>query len=258
MFFKEFFNSVADILEARLKGYKRNRMNPADKGELCEVFVKEFLEDSLGANFYIFRGGKVVNSGGMESKQVDIVLCSKQTIKIFSDKGIYPTETVKGVFSITSTLDLPKLDNCMESLASIPKTGYHFISPKIYPEEFLIQTQRVFENLTPVTCVFAYNGNIGASWVDHLYQWIAVNKPNPSLVPDVIVVNKKGMIVKQWTKTGDNKFNVKFQFIDFAVTGHPGDAFSLILYNLYNLSNEDAYLQPDYTPYFNSDLESNP
>jgi hypothetical protein len=41
MFFKGYFNSVSDILEARLKGYERDRMNPADKGESCEVFIKE-------------------------------------------------------------------------------------------------------------------------------------------------------------------------------------------------------------------------
>jgi hypothetical protein len=37
MFFKGYFNSVADILEARLKGCERDQMNPADKGELCNV-----------------------------------------------------------------------------------------------------------------------------------------------------------------------------------------------------------------------------
>src|SRR5882757_3359743 len=114
MFFKNYFNSLADILDAKLKGYERDQMNPADKGELCEVFIKEFLQDTLGDNFRIFRGGKAVNSGGMESKQLDIVVCSKRMITIFLDKGVYPIETVKGVFSITSTLDLAKLDKCME------------------------------------------------------------------------------------------------------------------------------------------------
>ncbi len=95
---------------------------------------------------------------------------------------------------------------------------------------------------------------VGASWVDHLNQWIGANRPNPSLTPDIIVVNKKGMIFKQWEKTGDNKFNISFHYIDFAVTGHPGEAFSRILNGLYNLSNEELYFQPDYTYYFNSDL----
>jgi hypothetical protein len=78
---------------------------------LCEIFVKEFLTNALEDNYRTVRGGQIVNSNDDHSKQIDIILCSKRTSKIFSDKGIYPTETVKGVFSITSTLDLPKLNS---------------------------------------------------------------------------------------------------------------------------------------------------
>jgi hypothetical protein len=254
MFFSGYFNSVATIVDARLKGYERDRMNPADKGELCEVFMKEFLEDSLGDNFRIFRGGKIINVAGVESKQLDIVLCSKRTIKIFSDKGIYPTETVKGVFSITATLDKLKLTKCMEELASIPKTGYHFIGQQIFPEKFRIQTQRVFEDLTPVTCIFAYRGDIDQTWASFIQQWVLETKPHHSLTPDLVIVNNKGMIIKQVTKTGENRASFSWHFIDFSITNHPGEAFSRIVHDLYNLSNEELYLQPDYTKYFNRDL----
>lgn len=254
MFFRNYFDSVADILEARLKGYERDKMNPADKGELCELFIKEFLMDSLSDNFKIFRGGKVVNCSSKESKQLDIVLCGKKTIKIFSDKGIYPTETVKGVFSITSTLDIQKLNKCLEEFNSIPKTGYHFIAQKFLPEKFKIETQRIFEDLTPFTCLFSFYGDINVSWIDHLYKWIHENKPNPSLTPDIIVVNKRGMIFKKWKKAGENKFNVTYEFVDFKMTTSPGQCFSRILYDLYNLSYEELYLQPGYTEYFNNDL----
>jgi hypothetical protein len=255
MFFKGYFNSVADILEARLKGYERDQMNPADKGELCEVFIKEFLQDALGDNFRILRGGKVVNCLGEESKQLDIVLCSKRTIKIFSDKGIYPTETVKGVISITSTLDLTKLDKCLEEFNSIPKTNYHFIGQKFYPEKFREETQRVFEDATPVTCIFAYYGDIETSWKDHLVNWIKRNNPNHSLTPDIIIVNKKGMIFKHLQKIGEKRFSATYHYIDFRLSSHPGEAFSRMLNELYNLSHEELFMQPDYTFYFNSDLE---
>jgi len=59
MLFKNYFNSIADILEARLKGYEIKNMNPADKGELCELLIKDFLLDALSDNFKVFRGGKV-------------------------------------------------------------------------------------------------------------------------------------------------------------------------------------------------------
>jgi hypothetical protein len=256
MFFDGYFNSVAAIISARLKGYERDRMNPADKGELCELFIKEFLEDALGDTFRIFRGGKIVNVAGAESRQIDIILCSKRAIKIFSDKGIYPTETVKGVFSIASTLDLPKLTQCMEEFNSIPKTGYHFIGQQFIPEKFRIETQRVFENLTPVTCIFAYHGEIQQSWVQHIQKWVRENKPNPSLTPDIIVVNNQGMIFKSWTKTGENRYNVDWHFVDFSVTNYPGDAFARVVHDLYNLSYEELWMQPDFTNYFNRDIKA--
>lgn len=256
MHFRAYCNSIANIMEARLSGYEHDDLNSADKGELCEIFIREFLQDALGDNFRIFRGGKIINCGGEKSKQMDIVVCSKRAIKFFADKGKYPMEIVKGVFSVTSTLNLPKLDASLEELASIPKTGYHFDMPKdLFPESFRIQTQQIFENVTPVCCIFAYSGNIQASWVDYLNKWIETNRPHHSLTPSLIIVNKKGLIFRRVEKTGENRLKFSFHYIDFAETKNPGDAFSRILNELYSLINEDLYMTPAYTYYFNSDLD---
>jgi hypothetical protein len=85
---------------------------------------------------------------------------------------VYPTETVKGVFSITATLDTSKLAHCMAAFNSIPKTGYHFIAQEIFTEKFKIETKKIYENLTPFTCIFAFKGNIQESWIEYLYAWI--------------------------------------------------------------------------------------
>lgn len=257
MHFKEYCDSITDKLAAQLKGYSYNDQNPADKGELCETFIKEVIEEALGDTYRIFRGGKIINSGGGMSKQLDIVVCSRHAIKFYSNKGKYPTETVKGVFSITSTLDLGKLDDCLAEFASIPKTGYHFIMPKnLFPEKFKIETQRVFENITPVCCVFAYHGNIQPSWIDHLLKWINTNKPNPSLTPAFIIVNKRGMIFRKVSKITEERLNYTYHYIDFAATGNPGEAVSRMLHELFNLAKEDQYMQPDYTYYFNADQDA--
>jgi hypothetical protein len=95
MFFKERLISIAEIIDAKFKGYANIAENaPADKGELCELFIKQVLLDALGDSFKIFRGGKIVNCLGVELKQIDILLTGKLNIKLFEDKGIYPTETV--------------------------------------------------------------------------------------------------------------------------------------------------------------------
>jgi hypothetical protein len=61
-------------LDAEFRGMERRGQNPSDKGELCKIFFKDFLDDIFGDQFKIFRGGKVINIDENESKQIDIVL----------------------------------------------------------------------------------------------------------------------------------------------------------------------------------------
>ena len=257
MHFIEICDSIAEKLDQDLKGYTHIDLNSQDKGELCELFVRAFLEEALGDNYKIFRGGKIITAGGGISKQIDIILCARTAIKFFSHKGKYPTEIVKGAISVTATLDLPKLDDCLAEFASIPKKGYRFDAPKdLYQKKFIEDTQRVFEDLTPACCVFAFKGNIQPSWIQHLLAWINTNKPNPSLTPALIIVNKKGMIYRHVEKTGEGKAKYTYNYMDLTMTGHPGMALNHLLNELYSLMQEGLFMQADYTRYFNADMEA--
>jgi len=255
MFFKNYFLGVADVLQAKFHGHERSNQHSGDKGELCENFVQEFLKDSLADNFKIFRGGQIINSHGHQSKQLDIVLCGKRTIKIFGDKGIYPVESVFGVFSITSTLSFSKLKDCMHEFHSIPKHDYYFSMEKFYGEEFKNETQQAYNLLFPFNCVFAFSGDINEKWIDNIYEFMNENKVNPSLRPDIIIVNKKGMIELDRTKSETGKINLKYHYIDFSEYKNYGVCFSKILFHLYNLSHEEFVLKPQYEQYFNKDME---
>jgi lipoprotein signal peptidase len=52
------------------------------------------------------------------------------------------------------------------------------------------------------------------------------------------------MIFKKWDKTGENKFNITYHFVDFIITQNPGECFSRILHDLYNLSHEELFVHP--------------
>ena len=64
------------------------------------------------------------------------------------------------------------------------------------------------------------------------------------------------MIFRRITKKGENKLSYSFHYIDFAVTGHQGEAFTRVLFDLFNLAKEDQYMTADYSYYFNSDQDS--
>jgi hypothetical protein len=66
MFFKNYFDSLADALQAKFTGHSRDGQNAADKGELSEIFIKEFLTDALSDQYKIFRGGNIISSDGKE------------------------------------------------------------------------------------------------------------------------------------------------------------------------------------------------
>lgn len=262
MFFKDYYNSIADILEAKFHGCQYDEMNPADKGELSELFVQEFLDSSLGDSFKIYRGGKIIDSEANKSNQLDILLCGKRSIKIFGDKGIYPTETVYGVISVTATLTKSKLLDCCNEFISIPRQNFKFSGEGYIDEQYIKDTTKTWQNIMPYKCVFAFKGLIREEWINDIIE-VAKNSHNPyNAMPDLVVVNKVGVIEKS-PLLDENKEAVfdsnghlipQFNFVPYSEYKNPGHAFSSMLYHLNNMNWEEIILKPALEPYFNKDL----
>lgn len=249
MFFKDYFISLANIIDSQFRGYEATTRNPADKGEICELFIRKFLFDAFGETFKIFRGGNVVNSLGVQSKQIDIILTGKKTVKLFGDKGIFPTETVQGCFSITATLTKNKLIDCCEEFKSIPKKGYDFLTPAFSSHKFLEESIQVWKYLLPYKCVFAYKGELNEDWIDSVFG-LYKDEEFFNAIPDLVIVNKVGMIEKKIKK--DQK---GFNFISFNEYDNIGMPFGKMLYHLNTFNWEELYLQPELKRYFDKDLE---
>lgn len=256
MFFKEYFISIVDCLNSKFEGIQRKGQNPVDKGELCEIFIKNFLCDFLSDQLKIFRGGKIINIDNLESKQIDIIITPKNTIKIFEDKGIYPIETVFGVFSITSTLDHPKFLDSIKEIKSIPKKNPQFWFHPLFqkdPTKLLAEWERLF----PYKCIFGFTGDINQNWENYLNNLVKDNSNIKNFLPDIVIVNKKGMLQKIYP---NNKFsdgtqiNKDFHYTDFSLYTNYGCIIIHIIKMLYNLSNWQYTITPYYEMYFNKDL----
>ena len=252
MFFKDHFISISDIIDAKFRGHEKTAKNPADKGELCEIFIKEFLIDSLGDSFKIFRGGRIINSRGDESKQLDIILTGKRTIKIFGDKGIYPTETVYGCVSITATLTKSKLIDCCSEFLSIPKEHFNFTSDGYISPKFVEQSLEVWKQLAPYKCIFAYKGEIKGEWIDDILNVAKDSKIPHNVIPDLIIVNKVGMIEKGIAANGTTEMN----FVPFDTYLNYGAPFGKMLYHLNTFNWEELILRPEIKYYLDKDLET--
>jgi hypothetical protein len=263
LFFKEYFISIADCLDAQFRGMQRAKQNPADKGELFEVFVKNLLYDLFCDQFKIFRGGKIVDIGNNESSQMDIVLTAKNSIKIFGDKGIYPVESVFGIFSITATLDHTKLFDgkrgVIKEFKSIPKNNPQFIYNTFIEgipghEERMLNYWR---DKIPFKCVFGFDGDISESWERELNEIVAGNKDDKHSLPDLIIVNKKGMILKLDGPTKTNKgyiIDKDFHFTRFVNYTNYGAPLIQLAATLFSLSDWQNTLITKYGEYFKKDV----
>lgn len=255
-FYRNYFISISDILESKLKAHERDNFNPQDKGELCEVFMKDFLFDAMGDLFKIHRGGNIINSTGEISKQIDIILCRKRSLKLFADKGIYPIESVMGAISITSTLTLDKFINDAKGLLSIPKKNYRFNIHKHLPETFRLQTHLIYQMALPFTCIFAYRGEINENWIAILEaNFKNATSVEWSLLPSIIAVNKKGLILRTYRKGPDEQTVIKYQYMDISHQDLHGETFGRIVNELFNLSHEEYNMFFDYTDYFNASYD---
>lgn len=255
--FRDYFNSVADILGSKFNSIKSVE-HSADKGELCEIFVKEFLDHSFSDIYRVIRGGQIVNIDGLKSKQLDVILIAKNSLRIFHEKGIYPVESVFGVFSIKSYLNKEKFSICNEEFKSIPKINLK-IHTIIFSKNIVIEQWKKF---VPFKCVFAYNGDINEEWAVELNEIVNKNPESKIFLPDIILVNKKAMIkkiIEKPTKTIDGKnINVDFFYTRFGDNPESynfyGAGLEHILVELYNLGGWQFFITPEYNEYFNKDM----
>ena len=224
-------------------------------------FIKDFLRDSFAGNLRVFRGGQVINANNKKSEQIDIVLCSQNSIKIFSEKGFYPIETVFGVVNIKKELTRTNLfsnkkKDCgaIKNLKSIPKDNIR-LNPGLLNQRVVNEN---FKKRFPCKIIFAYEGKILPTWEDELNKIVKEEPGEIDYLPDIIVVNKQGMIKKssdgKVVLSNGKTLEKHFHFSEFEKNEMYHMPFLHILSELYKNANWQYYIGPKYEDYFNKDL----
>ena len=111
----------------------------------------------------------------------------------------------------------------------------------------------------PYKCAFGFTGNINKMWEEELNAMTAEESDLKNRLPDLIVVNKKGMIEKLHNRPtklmGGETIDKDFLFIDFKHVDF-GAAIMVIVNQLYLLSKWQNTITPSYHEYFNKDFEA--
>ncbi len=239
--------SIAECLDSNIKVYGKD-FHHGDSGEMCEFFMKEFLLDFFQDIYRIFRGGSIINRRDEKSEQIDIVLCSRNSIKIFNDKGLYPIETVYGIVNVKKELNHTNLFSveagacgAIKNILSLP------LSSEIRKGMTEKETIRITESI-PYKIVFAYSGKIIDSWADDLTAMVIEDLQLKERLPDIIVVNKQGIIEKKVDMGSDGKVK-HFWYTDMSEDNFYLP-FSIICRRLYENSMVQNMVSCEYEAYF--------
>jgi len=117
------------------------------------------------------------------------------------------------------------------------------------------QMQR-WNQFVPFKCVWAYSGNIQGKWILELNKLVQEDKNDRHLLPDLIVVNKVGMLLKNHDFF-DNPFTegvFYYVFQSFKEIPNPGACFAQMLHSLYLTTTWEDVILPRYDGYFSKDL----
>ena len=211
---KEYFNSLADVLEANSKSASFNQYR-TDSSTNRENALIQVLNDHLPNRLRAINGGTVINLQEELSKQIDVII-KNDLFPNFNqhDKSCVIAESVAGVISVKSNLDKAGLEDSIENVASIPRFSQSTLSltntSLIRPE-----LQEQFITNWPFRAVFAYNSIDPEVIYQHALAYYEFHTTRLNTFPDMIVVNKKicirflrdGGSLKDGTKLPPNYLN---------------------------------------------------
>lgn len=161
--------------------------NPVDIGDTREDIFAQVLRDHLPSNCVVGKGGFLFNLEGEESKQIDIIINSAQSLQFnFDPDGLKKTfsciDGCLGVVSVKSNLTRNNLIDALDNLASIPDKSD--IGSRINPS-FAINNYADW----PYKVIFAPKGSSCALITEVLHEYYSAHPDIPDrLKPNLVYV----------------------------------------------------------------------
>ena len=138
---KNYFETEADKIEIEFK-QSSSTEHSVDTGSNRENILKTFLNNHLPGKFEARKGGKIFDSIGNISKQVDMVIYDNSIPRLGSkDKTLFLAEGVSTAIEVKSVLNKTKLNEALENLKSIKKFE---ITNKIFADFIFINNKAFF------------------------------------------------------------------------------------------------------------------
>ena len=121
---EQYFNTIYSDFAAKIEVISRLiKSSPAEQGRIVENVVRDLLEEYLPAR-YSFGTGFVIDSGGQQSRQCDIVIYDTVvSAGMLARTGpmLFPVESVYGVVEVKSTLNAKEIRDAFSHIASVKR-----------------------------------------------------------------------------------------------------------------------------------------
>jgi hypothetical protein len=186
---RDYFNNLSDVLSSRAKVGGTQSEN-TDIGINREVIGKEFLDRHVPKRYAVNLGGDIFGYPDKRSDQIDIIINHDMSMSFLENFKIQcPVESVTAAISVKSNLNKAEIFSALNSLASIPQcySSVIALSPiKPNLSNYLLSWPSLF--------VFAYDGVVVKTCVEHVANFYSNNPVPFNRVPRAIIVNRKYLI----------------------------------------------------------------
>ncbi len=167
--------------------------HPGDLGDNRERGIAVFLKEHLPSAYQVYRGGKVIDTFGRESKQVDVIICNSLVPQLVTEnKTLYFVEGVMGAIESKSFLSKDELRDCLVKCGQIKRLTkvYEKGSEVVGVSEFAYKLNKVHFS------VFAYDSPDLQTVTDNVIRLSVEMGLDPEMEIDCVCVLRKGIIFK--------------------------------------------------------------
>lgn len=201
--------------------------NPTDIGQGREHLYLDFLSQHLPSGCNIFTGGFLFNLTGEESKQIDIIVTSDNSIqynffnRTGDQKSFACIEGTLAVVSIKSTLDSAELKNSLDNFASLPDKEP--LGTRCMP---LLRIPEYDE--WPFKIIFSLKGVSYDALLRTIHDYYEENPDVPmNKRPNLIHIAGMGAIIRVLSETQTTRDGSIIPINTFYPQPDPSDVFSL-------------------------------
>jgi len=228
---------------------------PSRTGDNREDILADFLKSHLPKSLSVYKGGKVFNLQGHESKEMDVLITNDISINFLEDMHMFTNvESLASAISVKSSLIKASLYDSLANIASIPQLSDDVL--QLYPPAN--EQLGNFKEHFPSSLVFAYSGTSAITTYRNVLEFYKERRSIPyNRYPSAIIVNGQYTMVfvrNEKVMTNGQKVPANNYYLDILNSDDKGSALAIMLTVICSYISYMPYMTIPIGGYFDSEF----